>query len=351
MRMHSTVISFIGPGIVGERIQSLGIPVYRLGMRPGVPDPLALLRLVRLLRRLRPELVQTWLYHADLIGGVAARLAGVPKLAWNIRNGNLDRDKNKRHTRWVAKTCSLLSRRLPDRIVCNSRNAAAVHQAAGYDAARFVIIPNGFDLSLYRPDPEVRLSLRAELGLASNATLVGLIARFDVQKDHHCFIQAAKDVAAAQPGVHFVLAGTAVTGDNPILSAWVREAGLQDRVHLLGPRQDIARLMPALDVLVSSSVGEAFPNVLGEAMACGVPCVATDVGDSAWIVADTGIVVAPGRPDRLVQGMLDLLAAGPERRAALGVAARERVHEKFDMAQVAQRYLRLYRDLLAGEAV
>ncbi len=333
-------------GYMSDRFENLGFPVRYLGMSPGVPDPFAFRHLIQLFQQYRPMLVQTWLYHADLLGGLAAKMAGVPQVVWNIRQGNLDRDKNKRLTRWVAKACGLLSTRLPDRIVCNSENAAAAHQAAGYDAGRFVLIPNGFDLSCYQPDPDARLSVLAELGLDATATLVGLIARFDVQKDHHGFVQAAKVVAAARPEVRFVLAGTAVDGENPGLCGWIREAGLQDRVHLLGPRQDIARLMPALDVLVSSSIGESFPNVLGEAMACGVPCVATDVGDSARIVADTGIVVAPGRPDLLAQGILELLDAGPERRAALGAAARERVRTHYAMDAVAERYQQLYRDLI-----
>lgn len=336
----------------GPRIEALGIPVHDLRMRPGRAGAADILRLHRLIRHHRPALVQTWLYHADLLGGLAARLAGVPRVVWNIRQGNLDADKNRWHTRAVAKCCAWLSRRVPDRIVCNAESAARAHQAYGYAAERFVHIPNGFDLDRFRPDPAARAALRAELGLgrgdaAEAVPLVGLIGRFDAQKDHRGFVEAAGRIAAARPAARFVLAGNGVHAGNARLHAWLRTAGVLTRAHLLGARDDVPAVMAALDVLVSSSSGEAFANVLGEAMACGVPCVATDVGDSARIVGDTGRVVPPHRPDLLAAAVTELLDLTPADRARLGAAARARVRAQYALADVAARYARLYRELLA----
>ena len=351
-RFTPTVVSLVGLGEVGPRIQALGIPVHALGMsRDGVPNPLTVLRLAKLLRQLQPDVVHTWMYHADLLGGLAARLAGCRRVIWGIHHSNLSKEVNKRSTLWVVKACALLSRRVPAQIISCSQRAKEVHVAVGYAADKLHVIPNGFDLDRFVPDGAARASVRAELGLAPDTPLVGLIARFDSQKNHFGFIEAAAQVYAQQPDVHFVLAGTDVDVGNAALKAAIAAAitaqGLQAHMHLLGRRDDVPRLMAALDVLASSSHGEAFPSVLGEAMACGVPCVVTDAGDSAEIVGSTGHVVAVGDMAALAQQLLEVLRLPASERAALGKQARARVQAHYEIGHVAGLYQAFYERVAA----
>lgn len=337
-RFSPTVISMVGLGEIAPKIQALGIPVFALGMSRGKPNIFMAFRLGKLLRQIQPDIVHTWMYHADLLGGVVARLLGFNRVIWCIRHSNLAKTENKRSTLWVVKACALLSHKIPAQIISCSYKAKDVHEAVGYAEKKMHVIPNGFDLSRFIPDEISRTSVRKELNLSSEALLIGLIARFDSQKNHFGFIKAASDVHARLPSVHFLLAGAEITAENNALNATIVAHGLQDHMHLLGRRDDMPRLMASLDVLASSSHGEGFPNVLGEAMACGVPCAVTDVGDSAEIVGETGRVVAPGDMAGLAQSLIDILQLPNEERKKLGVAARTRVAANYEIGHVTSLY-------------
>ena len=342
-RFAARVISLTSSGPIGDKLEALGIPVQVLGMLPGSPDPRAVLRLAGWLRSYPPALVQTWMYHADLVGGLAARLAGHAPVIWGIRNSSLDVVHSRRSTRWTVKACALLSNFLPARIVSCSETARRIHINLGYAANKLLVIPNGFDLDLFRPDPQGRASLRQELEISPETRLVGLVGRFDPQKDHQTFIQAASRVREKVEGVEFLLCGDGITWENAQLAGWIEERGLRNCFHLLGRREDIPRLSAALDVACSSSAyGEAFSNVLGEAMACGVPCVVTDVGDSAYIVGETGKVVPPRDSLALAGALVEMLALAPDQRLELGVEARQRTQQSFDIHAVVRDYEQLY---------
>jgi len=349
--VSNEVVSLTGEGSVAAWIRELGVPVYALGARRGMPDPRAVTRLMRRMKASRPQVVQTWMYHADLIGGLAAKLAGDIPVAWNIRQSNLDPVHSKRLTIWTAKICARLSRRIPARIVCCSDAAARIHREMGYAADKMVVIPNGFDMESFRPDAGARVSVRTELGIGQNDPVIGLVARFDPQKDHRTFVDAASILGARLLSARFVLCGDGVTWDNQELVRWIDDAGIRDRICLLGRRDDIARLLNGFDVAtLSSAYGEGFPNVVGEAMACGVPCVVTDVGDSAWIVGDTGRVVPIRDAKALADSWLALVEAGHQARQALGARARARIVEHFDLEAIAGRYAKLYCELAQGAA-
>jgi len=341
------VISLMDIGPVGRKIQELGVPVRALGMRRSVPNPLSLLRLVRWIRQDPPHYIQTWMYHADLIGGLAAKLTGGIPVIWGIRHSKLDPRSSKRTTFWIARACALLSHWLPARIVCCSEASRRIHMDLGYAGEIMTVIPNGFDLATFKPDPEARLSVRRELGIPEETPLIGLVGRFNPQKDHHNFICAAACLNASMPDVHFMLCGEGVTRENPELVKWITAADISARCHLLGRREDIPRLTAALDIAASSSYSEGFPNVIGEAMACGVPCVVTDAGDSALIVGATGRVVPPGNPQALAEGWSELIKMGPEGRSRLGSAARHRIEKLFNLPLIVARYEKLYGDILA----
>ena len=339
------VISLSSKGAVGTRIQKLGISVDALGMQPGMLNPLKILRLAKKLKIFQPDVVHTWMYHADLVGGLAARMANVPKVTWAIHNSDLSVDKTKWTTRAVVRICSWLSRHLPNKIISCSIAARDIHVARGYDPSRIIIIPNGFDLSSFRPDKTSYDEVRRELGIPADAPVIGFVARLDPQKNHRGFFEAASFLHASRPDIHFVLVGKDIESNNPSVADWLRTAKLGKAIHLLGLREDMPRLNAAFDIATSSSWGEAFPNAVGEAMACEVPCVVTNVGDSAYIVGDSGVVVEPGDTRELANAWTKLLSITPDERRNLGRLARARVAEHFEISHVVKRYEQFYDEL------
>jgi glycosyltransferase involved in cell wall biosynthesis len=286
--------------------------------------------------------------HSNLIGALAVRLARVrAPLVWGIHHAYHASGLSKRSTLWTVAACARLSRRLPAWIVCCSESSRAAYAQRGFAAERLRVIPNGFDPQVFRPDPEARQALRQELGLEPGVTLVGLAARYDPLKDHDNFVRAAALVARETPEVRFVLCGAGVDWGNAALAALIESLGLRNRCHLLGPRRDVPRIMAGLDLLVSPSRAEAFPLAVGEAMACGVPCVVTDVGDSAALVGATGWVVPPRDPRALAGACRAALALAPLARTERGREARRRICEQFDLAVITRRYEEIYESLVA----
>lgn len=346
-RFAPSVVSLWDKGTIGPKIEALGIPVFALGINPRRPSPAGLLRLRSLVRQQQPDLLQGWMYH----GNLAASMAHFGKpVVWGVRQSLYDLRDERPLTRCVIRLNAYRSRSATA-IVYNSRVSAGQHQAVGFDAAAARVIPNGFDVELFRPDESARRELRLELGVAPHAPLIGLIARYHPMKDHLNFLRAAARLAVPDREVRFVLAGRGVDGANRALTAAVRELRLQDRVFLLGERDDVARFTAALDIATSASAwGEGFANSIGEAMSCAVPCVVTEVGDSAWIVGDTGKVVPARDPAALAAAWHSLIESGATALEALGHTARRRVIENFALRAVVKQYEDLYLGL-AGRGV
>ena len=346
----SRVISVTGDGPMGEKIRSLGVPVTFLDMKSVVDGPAAVKRLVRWLHENPTDVMQTWMYHADLVGSLALRSGIDIPLVWGIHNSVLDAATSKRSTRLTVKSLAYLSHSAPDVILSCSETARDEHVHLGYDAAKIRVIPNGFDLSDFRPDAAARQSLREELRLSPDTLLIGAVGRFDPQKDYPNLIAAAGWLHAARPNIHYLLCGDGLDAENATLTGWIESRGLHTFFHLLGRRNDMPRITAGLDVATSSSsYGEAFPLVVGEAMACGVPCVVTNLGDSSYLVGKTGKVVPPREPASLAAAWNALLSLPAEQRAALGAAARQRIEEHFSLPAVAGQYAALYRELAKGE--
>jgi glycosyltransferase involved in cell wall biosynthesis len=350
-RFEPRVVSLIDDLTVAGPLLDAGVPVDVMGMRSGVPDPRGVLRLARLLRRLRPDVVQTWMDHSNLIGGAAAWASGAgASVVWGVHHSNHVRGLTKRSTLLTVWACAKLSHAMPTWIVSCSEHSRRLYEADGFDADRMSVIPNGFDTDRFRPDPAARADVRRELRLDGDTPLVGLVARFDPLKDHETFLAAAAELRRACPGVRFALCGANVDAGNAALTRMIRRFGLEGCCHLLGPRRDMPRVYAALDVLASSSISEAFPLVLGEAMACGVPCVATDVGDSSLIVGRCGATVPPRDASALASACARVLALRAEERRRLGGDARARIVSRFGLDAITARYESLYARLAGGAA-
>lgn len=346
----SSVIALGNRGPMAERIEAIGVPLTcieasrTLGGLFSAPRSLA--RLTSLLRKSRPDVVQTWMYHANVLGGLAAKMAGHPPVVWGLRQSDLDPARTKATTRLIARAGARLSRRLPARILACADAVRRVHKAMGYDDARMTVIPNGFDTAVFRPDKEARARVRREIDISDDAPLIGLPARFDPQKDHATFLAAAAQVHAADPRAVFVLCGEGTTVTNSKLERLIKDSRVPPlAIRLLGERRDMPTVMAALDIVVSSSAfGEGFPNVLGEGMAAGVVPVATDSGDSRALVDGIGFAVPPHSPDALARAILDTLALSATERARRSAAARERVVRDYALDAIARRYLALWRE-------
>jgi glycosyltransferase involved in cell wall biosynthesis len=337
-RFRPVVVSMTDTGTVGPIIACEGIAVEALGIRRGTLDPRGVTRLIRLLRRYRPDIVQTWLYHADLLGAIAARLGYAPHLIWNIRCSDM---AGPNAVRAILSRCSAL----PEMVIINSLAGRRFHEGIGYRPRRWEYVPNGYDTAQLRPDETARQRLRTGLGIAPSAIVIGMPARYHPMKDHTGFLAAARQMAG-RPDIVFLLLGSGIDAGNRNLIRAIEAQGLMPRVRLLGERADMHAVYPALDIAtLSSAFGEGFPNVLAEAMACGVPCVATDSGDAAEILGEFGIVVPPRDPRALAAGWLRMIELGDDGRRALGLSGRERIVENYDLDQIVPRFERLYSEV------
>ncbi|QKH36700.1 glycosyltransferase [Achromobacter pestifer] len=347
------VVSLTDEGIYGERLRAAGVAVHALGMKRGRVSLGGFMALRSLIAAARPDAVQTWMYHADLIGGLAARLAGVRAIAWGIRNSGDHLERSSRSARLVLRACALLSGRVPKAIVCAAQKSAERHADKGYDRERMVVIANGYDLSRFAPNDEARQRVRVQWGLPQDVPAIGCVARWDPLKDHANLLRAVAALVrdGRDAGLRCVLIGRGMDTTNAELAALIDRLGLRDRLVLAGPSDDVPAAMNGLDLHVLSSCAEGFPNVVAEAMACGVYCVVTDVGDAAYIVGDTGVVVPPEQSEALARGIETALREVASRgHARAGEAGRARVLANFDLARMVQSYIAVWRRISGVQA-
>jgi glycosyltransferase involved in cell wall biosynthesis len=337
------VVSLLDAGVYGRDIRATGANLHTLNLARNRFSPSALFRLASLIHRSRPDIVQTWLYHADLIGLLAARLAGRAPVVWTLRSSQLELQHYSKLTGLTIKTLSRLSR-WPAAILSNSTAGMNAHLAFGYRPRWSRIIPNGIDTNTFQPSVSAREEVRAELGIGADTPLVGCIARCDPMKDHLNVFSAFARVAG---DARLLLAGKGTEPGNHKLSSQIHLGGLgPEQVIRLGDRRDTHRIIAALDILVlGSAFGEGFPNALGEAMACGVPSVATDVGDNAAIIGACGRVAPPRDAQALAEATSQLLTLSSDERRALGLRARERIQKDYSLSTMVKRYSEVYSHL------
>lgn len=343
------VVSLTSVGAVGVRLQFHGIEVHSLDMRSSLSVPLVLFRLVRLIRSIRPDIVQTWMYHADLLGGLAARLAGNRHVIWGIR-GSAIPQSGISTTQVVVSTCSWMSYFLPKVIVCCAESARIAHIEKGYDRNRMVVIPNGYELAYFDRNIVRRVEMRNTFGFNDNDVIVGIVGRYDTLKDHKNFVLAATRVASKVNHVRFLMVGRGVDSTNEALVGLLEESGVADRFVLVGERDDVPDCLDAMDIFCLSSFKEGFPNVVCEAMAMSLPCVVTDAGDAAEIVADTGIVVEPRNSVALAGALQTMICFDAEERLRLGRQARLRIEKYYSIEIASDRFEALYKQIIKGSA-
>ena len=336
------VVSLTNVGEVGQYLKSVGIQVHVLEMKSLLNLPSALVRLIFMIRNIKPNVVQTWMYHADLIGGIASFLAGFNNIIWNVRNTEIPQRAFSR-TGLVIRLCALLSRFIPQKIICCAYSAMKSHKKLGYDPKRMIVIPNGFDIQKWSMPTLNKSIIRETFRLPLDTFIIGIVGRYDPLKGYDQFIKAASIMAKRydQP-LLFLMVGRNVDKNNTDLLALIESEGGCANFKLMGERSDIPQIMCALDLYCLSSIAEGFPNVVAEAMLMEIPCVVTDVGDARQIVGNLGQVVASYNPQKLANALLRMTLLESHDRKDIGRKSRKRILKYYDIDVVAGQYMKLY---------
>lgn len=300
-----TVISLTGLGVYGNKISMEGAVVYDAGMKKGQFKIKSFIKLVRLIKSSKPDVVQTWMYHADLLGGLAAKFASCKSIVWGLHNFNISKTALGASTSIIVRICAFFSNLVPTKIISCSSSAVSVHLQIGYNKKKFEVIPLGYDLSVFKENTNDFERIRGNWGIKPNGVVLGCVARWDKQKDHRNFFKAISILR--RKGYHFsaVFIGSEMKKENEELAKLLKSLNLDKdkELYFLGPSSNVPQVLNGMTIHVLSSIGEAFPNVVAESMSCGVPCVVTNVGDSSFIVNNFGWVVKPSDSEELASAI------------------------------------------------
>ncbi|ETT12283.1 glycosyltransferase, group 1 family protein [Fusobacterium sp. CM21] len=330
------VISLMDKGIIGEKIEELGIPVYTLNEKRGKIGIKSILKIMKICKE--TDIIETWMYHADFIGFIVAKLLR-KKIIWGLHHSNLEKDKNKRLTLMLAKINSKFSSRV-DAIISCSEKGKIEHIKFGYNGKKMKVIPNGFELDNFFYINNAKKELEKEFPSIKDKLIFSLVARYDILKDHKNCLEAMSILKEKKMDFVLVLCGTSINDKNKDLMKLVCDNNLFNEVLLLDRRSDIPLIMSATDVYISSSSGEGFPNVIGEAMACETPCVVTDVGDSSYIVGNTGRVVERQNPKKLAEAIEEFIKTKDFIKNRK--PCRNRIEKYFEITKIVEEYQKLY---------
>ncbi|WP_137389345.1 glycosyltransferase [Rhodoligotrophos defluvii] len=335
------VLSLMLPGPLSETIGRLGIAIHSLRIPRGRVQVHRVPELVRIIRSTRPNLIHGWMYHANVAASIGAMLAApAMPVIWSIHHTLYDPKYEKPLTQRVIRLSAALSRRAAAIVYC-SRLAATQHQRIGFENKRSIVIHNGIDCDLFRPDGFAKARLARRLGISAERVIVGSVSRYHPMKSPQDLVLALAELLADGHDVHGVFIGPGHS-EGPV-SQVARELGIHDRITVWEAERSVREIMPGLDVhVISSTWGESFSLATAEAMACGVPAVVTDLGDCAFLVGETGQVAIPGQPGSLAAALAPLIKMSKHERRALGLRARQRVIERFSIAQFLNKYAELY---------
>lgn len=343
----TVVVSLTSLGKVGESLRAKGVRVHALGLSSFWNLPITFWRLFKLIRQYQPQIVQTWMYHADILGGLAARFAGSSAVVWGIRCthhiwGCLNLNF------WLVRICAICSYIIPHKIICCANSARAVHVELGYAAHKISVIPNGYNFSHFDRHSGSRGKAREELGFGDDEIVIGAVGRFDPQKDFHNFVIAASILSAKRVNLKFLIVGRNNEWSNDVLRGWIDREGLIKRFLLLGEQSDVPYFLSAMDVFcLSSAYGEGFPNVVAEAMAMGLPSVVTRAGDAADILGIDDFVVPIKDPVALADALLRMCDLKPEERRKVGERGARKVRTEYDIRNVRQKYEEVYKEAMS----
>lgn len=334
-KYHHHVISLKDNGIYGSQIQEYGISVTSLNLRI-YNAPFRLIKVRKMIKEF--DVVNTWLYHADFFGYLSSKFLNKKKLIWNIRQANIDQSVNTKQLNLIIWLNSKISKNV-DSITFNSLAALESHREYGFDVDRARLLPNGFDLNRFDYSESERIKYRNKLQL-NNFTMI-TVGRWDVQKDYETLLKALAKLTEYTDEFTMLMVGENLDSNNNQLLELIKNYNLKPYIKLLGRREDIPSLLSAADLYISSSLGESFSNSIGEAMACELACVVTNVGDSKTILGDTGFVVESGDYVEMANRMKDSIVIGEQRNKP----GRRFIEENYSIENVVSLYEEVYEEV------
>jgi glycosyltransferase involved in cell wall biosynthesis len=335
------VISLTTVGVVGELLKNDNIRVIPLGLNK-INIPIVLFRLIILLRKSKPDIVQTWMYHSDLVGGIAAKLSGIHRIFWNIRNTEIPQKKISA-TGLIIRLCSILSYFIPEKIICCANAAKDRHVELGYDAKKMIFIPNGYEIINHSTDFDAAKISRSDFCINNDDLVIGVVGRYDYLKGYDIFIEAASHlINKFNKNIVFLCVGRNVDLNNKPLTAHIKRLKMESNFRLVGEVYNVIEYFSLMDIFCLPSRAEGFPNVVAEAMLASLPCVVTDVGDASIIVDREGIVVPPSNPLELSNGLIHFLKMNIDERISIGTRNRARIIENYDINLILQQYNNAY---------
>lgn len=332
-KFNPTVLTFYS-GPLEKELKSANPQTFSLGKTGRWETVGFLLRLYRALKQSKPDVIHAYLTVPNILIILLKPFFPNTRLVFGRRGSK----KNFKHYDWLARltdSMECLLSRFSDLIIVNSKAGFRDSLDQGYPKQKMIVIPNGIDIERFQPDKEAGLGLRRDWGIRDEEIVIGMVGRLDPMKGHSTFLRAAELLAKKRPDVRFVCVGDGPTAYKNELTALGNQLGLSDRLLWVGPQADMPAVFNAFDMVSSSSsFGEGFPNVIGEAMACKIPCVVTDVGDSPWIVEQTGVVVPSDDPSALAKGWENFLNEDRNEKAK---QARLRIENNFSLNHLVQR--------------
>lgn len=340
-----TIVSLKSKGQQADRLAKSGCEVVQIASQKPLDLLLLVPRLRTLIAKQKPDLVQGWMYHGNIAATLATLCMKIP-IMWSLHHSLQDIHDEKPALQAAIYVSRMLSY-LPHKIHYCATPSAQQHEDFGFNSEHRIVIPNGINCQKFTPSPDQRTRARQAMGIRKNDGLViGHIGRLHPMKDHPNFIRAAALACAERPDLSFVMIGAEVEDRNKTLVTLCESLGVRNRIHLLGPREDIAELLHGINILSTSSAwGESLPIVIGEAMATGIPCVATDLGDCTHLIGNTGKIVLPRDAAALSKAWLELLSEPPQQFSQREDEARKRIVNYFEIHKIVKAFLEHYAEL------
>ena len=335
------VVSLTDDGKIGLMLKDMGVTVISLEMHNWFSILSVIFKLKKIIQKEKPKIIHTWMYHANLLGGIAALMANNKNIIWSIRRSNLKYSESI-STFFVMKIGALLSNIIPRKIVSVAESGVKNHEKYGYKKNKMIVIPNGFDLIKLKRDLLQRKIIRRKLDIFDDQLIIGSVGRFHDSKDYESLVASAPAVIRKFKNIKYMLIGRDIDSKNFTLMNWIAKTGYSSHFLLLGEINDVAKYMSAMDIFCLSSITEGFPNVVGEAMSMALPCVVTDVGDIKKLVGDTAIIVEPSNKQMLSQGLCEMLSHNTVKRNKIGLKGRQKVEEEFPLSLICKKYYDLY---------
>ena len=340
------IIVLNNAGIMAEKLISSGVEVRDLRMSNLFSILKSIFILYNILRTYKPNIVHTWMYHSDFLGGLIAKFSGCRNIIWSIRNTDVYRGEGlSSSTYWIMKSCAILSRYIPKKIICVSNSALNSHVKFGYDKRKCTVIENGFDLNLFQYSENNRKKIRKNFNIDDNTLVIGSIGRQNEYKDYHNLILAAEKLIIQKSNIVFFIVGVGLN-NNSFFFNLVKEKRILKHFMFLGARTDIHVILSAFDIFCLHSKSEGFPNCLGEAMSIGLPCIATNVGDVRILLNNDSLIVPKKNSQLLYEKLLLLSNKSYSDRCKIGLKAKEHIIKNFAIKKIFVKYNKIYSDII-----